>query len=162
MTSDEKSTTSCETGSHYKGDFSYFPKDSYHLQTRIEKLEETYSIWCPECGKEVKVTNFDWTTLQCLHCGGEVEQGNWNREGTYDYYLRRMKEENALKKQVGGDHYKDCNIQPVEYIFQNNLDYFEGNVVKYITRHRKKGEGKKDVEKAIHYAQLILELYYNE
>ena len=85
-----------------------------------------------------------------------------DREGTYDYYLRRMKEENALNKQVGGQHYKDCGIQPVEYIFQNGLDYFEGNVVKYITRHRKKGEGKKDVEKAIHYAQLILELYYNE
>ena len=88
------------------------------------------------------------------------------REGTYDYYLRRMKakfkEDNALDKQVGGQHYKDCTIQPVEYIFQNNLDYFEGNVVKYITRHRKKGGGKKDIEKAIHYAQLILELHYSE
>ncbi len=170
MTSDEKSTVSCESGSHYEGDFSYFPKDSYHLQTRLEeqeaflmdKLKENYSIWCPECGKEITVTHFDWTALKCIHCGGEVEKDNWNREGTYDYYLRRMKEDNALKKQVGGQHYKDCSIQPVEYIFQNDLDYFEGNVVKYITRHRKKGEGKKDVEKAIHYAQLILELYYNE
>jgi len=86
----------------------------------------------------------------------------WHREGTYNYYLRRMKEDNALDKQVGGQHYKDCAIQPVEYIFQNNLDYFEGNVVKYITRHRKKGGGKKDIEKAIHYAQLILELHYSE
>ena len=124
------------------------------------------------------VYHFDWTALRCHHCGVVVENDKWqmkgefsypsrmeklgDREGTYDYYLRRMKEENALKKQVGGQHYKDCNIQPVEYIFQNDLDYFEGNVVKYITRHRKKGEGKKDVEKAIHYAQLILELFYNE
>tara|TARA_R110000744_G_scaffold11441_8_gene34674 strand:+ start:1486 stop:1842 length:357 start_codon:yes stop_codon:yes gene_type:complete len=102
------------------------------------------------------------------HKGGKADHNpewnreEWNREGTYDYYLRRMKEDNALDKQVGGQHYKDCSIQPVEYIFQNDLDYFEGNVVKYITRHRKKGEGKRDVEKAIHYAQLILELYYNE
>ena len=43
----------------------------------------------------------------------------------------------ALHKQIGGDHYKDCGIQPVEYIHANKLDYFEGNVVKYITRHRK-------------------------
>tara|TARA_R110002020_G_scaffold120975_1_gene275388 strand:+ start:388 stop:681 length:294 start_codon:yes stop_codon:yes gene_type:complete len=77
-----------------------------------------------------------------------------------------MSEENfnpsssPLHKQVGGKHYKDCSIQPVEYIHANKLDYFEGNVIKYITRHRTKGEGKKDVEKAIHYAQLILELYY--
>ena len=66
----------------------------------------------------------------------------------------------ALRKQIGGDHYKDCGIQPVEYIHANKLDYFEGNVVKYITRHRTKGQGKKDIEKAIHYAQLILALEY--
>ena len=65
-----------------------------------------------------------------------------------------------LDKQVGGDHYKTCGIQPVEYIYANKLDYFEGNVVKYITRHRTKGQGKKDIEKAIHYAQLILGLEY--
>jgi len=77
-----------------------------------------------------------------------------------------MSEENfkhsseALKVQIGGDHYKDCGIQPVEYIHANKLDYFEGNVIKYITRHRTKGQGKKDIEKAIHYAQLILALEY--
>ena len=77
-----------------------------------------------------------------------------------------MSEENfnhsseALKVQVGGNHYKDCGIQPVEYIHANKLDYFEGNVIKYITRHRTKGQGKKDIEKAIHYAQLILALEY--
>ena len=67
---------------------------------------------------------------------------------------------NPLDTQVGGDHYKGCGIQPVEYIHANNLDYLEGNVIKYITRHRTKGEGKKDVEKAIHYAELILQMHY--
>ena len=65
-----------------------------------------------------------------------------------------------LDTQLGGSHYKDCSIQTVEYIHANKLDYFEGNVVKYITRHRTKGQGKKDIEKAIHYAQLILQLEY--
>jgi hypothetical protein len=68
----------------------------------------------------------------------------------------------ALATQVGGNHYRDCGIQPVEYIHANKLDYFEGNVVKCITRHRTKGQGRKDIEKAIHYAQLILELDYNK
>jgi hypothetical protein len=86
-------------------------------------------------------------------------------ERNYDYYLSRMKQDNkteeaALDKQVGGEHYKECGIQPVEYIHANKLDYFEGNVIKYITRHRTKGEGRKDIEKAIHYAELILDLYY--
>jgi hypothetical protein len=107
--------------------------------------------------QEIPMKSEEKSTASCDNEGGQS-----NREGTYDYYLRRIKEDHAMNKQVGGQHYKDCVIQPVEYIFQNDLDYLEGNVVKYITRHRKKGEGKKDVEKAIHYAQLILELRYNE
>ncbi len=47
--------------------------------------------------------------------------------------------------QVGGDHYKKCTIQPIEYIYANELDFFEGNIVKYVTRHRTKGEGAKDI-----------------
>ena len=66
----------------------------------------------------------------------------------------------ATLKQVGGSHYKDCKIQPVEYIVGNDLTFLEGNVVKYITRHRRKGEGARDIEKVIHYCELILEKDY--
>ena len=68
----------------------------------------------------------------------------------------------ARNYQVGGDHYKKLQIQPVEYIYANELDFLEGNVVKYITRHRTKGEGAKDIQKVIHYAQMIVELRYGE
>ncbi len=68
----------------------------------------------------------------------------------------------ARNYQVGGDHYKKLQIQPVEYIYVNELDFLEGNIVKYITRHRTKGEGVKDIKKVIHYAQMILELRYGE
>ena len=78
-------------------------------------------------------------------------------KGTYKYEY-----DNATNKQIGGDHYKNCAIQPIDYIVKNNLDFLEGNVVKYITRHKTKGEGKKDIEKVIHYAELILELKYGE
>ena len=92
-------------------------------------------------------------------------------ESRDNYILRRLKEDReqvevvekeALDKQVGGSHYKDCVIQPVDYIVKNNLDFLEGNVVKYITRHKTKGEGRKDIEKVIHYAELILELKYGK
>ena len=66
---------------------------------------------------------------------------------------------NALDVQVGGTHYKDCAIQPIEYIHANRLGFAEGNVVKYITRHRQK-HGADDVRKVIHYCQLLLELEY--
>ena len=68
----------------------------------------------------------------------------------------------ATLKQVGGSHYKDCKIQPVEFIVGNDLTFLEGNIIKYVTRHRRKGEGRKDIEKVIHYAEMILEMEYNE
>ena len=84
------------------------------------------------------------------------------QESRDEYILRRLKEEAPLDSQVGGNHYKDCKIQPVEYIYSNGLDFLEGNIVKYVTRHRTKGEGKEDIQKVIHYAQLILQLVYKE
>lgn len=62
-------------------------------------------------------------------------------------------------RQIGGDHYKNLAIQPGEYITKNNLNWYEGNVIKYVTRHRYKN-GREDIEKAIHYLQLLLEQEY--
>ena len=63
----------------------------------------------------------------------------------------------ALTQQVAGSHYKELPIQPVEYIHANGLGYFEGNVVKYVTRWKSKG-GIADLEKAKHYIELLIEL----
>lgn len=68
-----------------------------------------------------------------------------------------MSTENPLAKQVSGDHYVKCSIQPIEYIFANNLPFCEGNVVKYVTRWRNKN-GIADLEKAKHYLELLIEL----
>jgi hypothetical protein len=64
---------------------------------------------------------------------------------------------NALGKQVAGSHYKDLPIQPVEFIHANAIGYFEGNVIKYVSRWRKKN-GIADLEKAKHYIELLIEL----
>jgi hypothetical protein len=67
----------------------------------------------------------------------------------------------ALDTQVGGDHYRDGGIQPVQYIEANNLGFLEGCVIKRVTRHdREGGKGRQDIEKAIHELQLLLELRY--
>jgi len=67
----------------------------------------------------------------------------------------------ATLKQVGGNHYKDCKIQPIEYITANNLTYAEGNIIKYVTRSRRKG-GKNDLLKAKHYIEMIIEMEYKD
>lgn len=69
----------------------------------------------------------------------------------------------ASEQQVGGSHYKDCPIQPGIYAEKNRLSFWEGCVVKRVTRHRKAGgKGRQDIEKAIHELQLILEEQYDE
>ena len=65
----------------------------------------------------------------------------------------------ASETQIGGSHYKDFPIQPGEFIYRNGLGWHEGNAVKYICRHRVKG-GRQDIEKAIHYLSLLLEVEY--
>jgi len=63
--------------------------------------------------------------------------------------------------QVGGDHYKDMKIQPSEFINKNKMQFAEGNAIKYICRHQKKG-GKQDLEKAKHYIDMIIERDYGD
>ena len=66
----------------------------------------------------------------------------------------------SLGHQVDGDHYRSMKIQPAEFINENNLPYAEGNAIKYICRHKKIGK-KIDIEKAIHYLQMIIERDYS-
>lgn len=66
----------------------------------------------------------------------------------------------AKSQQVGGNHYKDMPIQPAEFIHRNGIGYLAGNVIKYVVRHGKKG-GKQDIEKAIHYCKLMIEMDYD-
>ena len=62
-------------------------------------------------------------------------------------------------KQIGGSHYKDMTIQPSEFINKNKLLFAEGNAIKYICRHKQKGE-RQDLEKAKHYIDMVLERDY--
>ena len=62
----------------------------------------------------------------------------------------------SYKKQVGGNHYKNYKIQPVEFIIKNNIGFVEGNIIKYILRFKEKG-GVQDLLKAKHYIELLID-----
>lgn len=62
-----------------------------------------------------------------------------------------------LDVQVGGNHYKNLKIQPAEFIEVNKLSFLEGCVIKRLCRWRNK-DGIKDLEKAIHEIQLMIEI----
>lgn len=61
--------------------------------------------------------------------------------------------------QVGGEHYKGYDYQPLDLIENLNLSFAEGCILKYVIRFRDKG-GKEDLLKALDYArrELLKEL----
>ena len=64
-------------------------------------------------------------------------------------------------KQIGGQHYQKFKIQPSKFVVENELLFPEGCVIKYICRHRLKGK-KQDLDKAIHFIEMIIERDYPE
>ena len=71
------------------------------------------------------------------------------------------KKYNPLVVQQSGNHYKNGKIQPIEYSERNNLSMCQGNIVKYITRHKEKN-GIDDLAKVVHYALLEALFVYGE
>jgi len=61
----------------------------------------------------------------------------------------------VLARQVGGNHYKKAH-QPWEIIEEWGLDYWAGNVVKYVLRYKFKN-GVEDLEKARHYLDYLIQ-----
>ena len=89
-------------------------------------------------------------------------------EAHEDYMKRRMQEttlgdvlDAALQEArevndpVDPQHYNSHVIEPITYIMANQLDFAEGNVVKYVSRWRKKG-GVGDLRKARQYLDFII------
>jgi hypothetical protein len=77
------------------------------------------------------------------------------QECPVDEIERYKKGANAM--QVGGKHYKQLPIEPWDYIAANGLGFFEGNIIKYITRAGK-SKNRDDLLKAQHYLAKLLEI----
>lgn len=72
----------------------------------------------------------------------------------YDMYPR--------DKQVGGDHYKKLNPEPIDlmrmwFTPEEYAGYLRGNVIKYLARYKEKG-GVQDLEKAQQYLEWLIDL----
>ena len=62
----------------------------------------------------------------------------------------------AIDEQIGGEHYRNKAIQPIEYILANDLGFCEGNIIKYVSRFKDKN-GLEDLKKAKHYLEFLIE-----
>ncbi len=63
--------------------------------------------------------------------------------------------------QIGGAHYKEMKIQPLEYCLANELGPCESAVVKYVSRWKRKN-GIEDLRKARHYIEALIDWEINK
>lgn len=68
-----------------------------------------------------------------------------------------MKKQSAMNTQVGGSHYKNMAIQPMEFSMYNGLDACQHTIIKYVCRFREKN-GIVDLEKAKHTIDMLIEM----
>jgi hypothetical protein len=102
---------------------------------------------------------------RCEHCNNFVDDDGYCTECQYGTQDDEEEEDSAMNpkgdalramtKQVGGTHYKDMAIQPVEFIIANGLGFCEGNIIKYTCRYKQKN-GVEDLRKVIHYAEMLI------
>lgn len=90
----------------------------------------------------------------------EDSEASETRGDNYTYQqqgIHTTLQSSPLQTQVGGQHYKKMKIQPIEYVHANNIGYFEGTAIKYLSRWKDKG-GIEDLKKAIHFIELLITL----
>lgn len=85
------------------------------------------------------------------------EARNWREESIREVDWRDETTQDI--KQVGGTHYHDMPMSPFEIIDAFGLDFYTGNVLKYLLRAgRKPGVSRlQDLEKAHHYLEEVLQ-----
>lgn len=67
------------------------------------------------------------------------------------------REHTANERQVGGQHYQALPMQHWDYVAANELDYFQGQITKYVSRWKLKN-GLEDLEKARHFLEKYIEV----
>lgn len=112
-----------------------------HPGASVSAVAKKYSI-SPSYAHKLKVKAQDGVTIVAAHVDGAWQTGNVAT---------------ALNTQIGGGHYKNNIIQPVEFIHANGLNFLEGCIVKRITRWRLK-DGFTDLEKIKHEVDLLIEM----
>ena len=59
------------------------------------------------------------------------------------------------KDKISPQHYSKYKIEPIDFIQANDLGFCEGNVIKYVLRHKDK-DGLQDLLKAKQYIDFLI------
>lgn len=60
-----------------------------------------------------------------------------------------------MKQPPSSEHYRNLSVEPIDFIEANNLNFFEGCIIKYVSRWRYKN-GIDDLRKAQYYLDRLI------
>lgn len=128
------------------------PKSKVKSKTKVERIRELL-----EKGLSVSLIA---KTLKCspsyVYAVHLKKKRNETEKKEYSA-VEIVTRASSLDVQVGGQHYKEMAIQPIEYIHRNAIGFAEGTVIKYVSRWRAKG-GVEDLRKARHVLDMLIEM----
>ena len=62
----------------------------------------------------------------------------------------------CLDRKPGPSHYKQGDIEVIDFIQDQRMDFIEGNIIKYLCRYKFK-DGIEDLQKAKHYLDMLID-----
>ena len=145
------------TPEEVKKRFETYLAKRYGADWETMKIKEKH----PDATSYLDINDGSWCMEISKHSNG---WNVWNNNGLLyrnGIWVERLEEEEVNIKpsqtQIGGRHYSDMTIQPIEFIHKNGLSFIQGNIIKYVCRYKSKG-GIEDLNKAKHYIDLLIEL----
>ena len=124
-------------------------------------MGQTSPALCTECGGSFKLMKEKDNTWYCHTCKYHHFMGEpCPKVAKRDNLAKLLAETSTLDEQVDGNHYKKLKIQPAYYSYKNKLSWHQGEIIKYVTRYKDKN-GRKDLEKAIHLLEMLIEFEYD-
>ena len=66
-----------------------------------------------------------------------------------------------MKDNINPKHYKQGKIEVIDFILDQQINYLEGNIVKYISRYKHKN-GIEDLKKALWYLSKLIGVWEND
>lgn len=93
-----------------------------------------------------KCENYSWTSLSC-------EKGNYAIDCS-----RRIESIIDIDKKdnIIPSYYHKGKVDTIEFSLDNNLNFIQGNIIKYVVRYKEKN-GLEDLEKAMEYLKRLIE-----
>jgi hypothetical protein len=127
-------------------------------KTSLNIWQEDHGFFVGSCIKLVYEKNKGLKYIACAANNARSDYGVVDEVKDKDIFVVALFSNNkANDTQIDGNHYTKQSMQPWDYITAHNMTFLEGNIIKYVSRYKDKN-GVKDLEKARHYLDKLIEV----